>query len=90
VSDERLILETIVRCVAIMVSYHNSGPKEQATRKMVAEIQSVAEEVKKLSMGIHDVVERLFRPVEAELFVRYGHELGTRMNAHFLWAFEGH
>ena len=50
-SEERLILETIARCVAIMVNYHNSGPKERATREMVAEIQAVAEEVEKLSLG---------------------------------------
>ncbi len=90
-SEERLILETIARCGVIMVElHHNSGPKEQATTEMVAEIQAVAEEVKKLSLGIDVVAERVFRPVEAELFVRYGHELGVRMNRQFLTAFEGH
>jgi hypothetical protein len=90
VSEERPILETIAGCVAIMVNYHNSGPREQATKEMLAEIQAVAKEAEKLSLEIHELAERLFRPVEAELLVRYGHELGVRMNAHFLMAFEGH
>jgi hypothetical protein len=89
-SDERPVLEMVARCVAIMVNYHNSGPRAHATREMNAEVRAVAEEVKTLSLGINGVVERVLRPVEAELFVRYGHELGARINAHFLMAFEGH
>jgi len=90
VSDERLILETIARCVAIMVSYYNSGPKQQATRDMIADVQAVAEEVKRFALGLNDIVERILHPVEAELFLRYGHELGSRMNSLFLMAFEGY
>jgi hypothetical protein len=57
---------------------------------MVADIQSVAAEVGKLSLGVDEVVERILRPVETEFYLRYGHELGSRLNKHFLWAFEDH
>jgi hypothetical protein len=89
-SDERRNQETVARCVAIMVNYYNSGPRERATREMMAEIRTVAEAVGKFSLPQGDVVENILRPVEAELVVRYGHELGTRMNKHFISAFEDH
>jgi hypothetical protein len=87
-SLERAIEETIARCVSIMVAYYNSGPNERATREMVAEIRAVADAAKAFSLGIRETVDRIVRPVEAEIFVRYGHELGSRLNSQFVIAFE--
>jgi hypothetical protein len=86
--NERPIQETIARCVSIMVAYHNSGPTEGAAREMRAEIRAVAEAARTFSLGIQETVEKILRPVESELFARYGHELGSRMNAQFQMAFE--
>jgi hypothetical protein len=85
---ERAIQETIARCVAIMVAYYNSGPNERATREMIAEIRAVAEAARAFSLGIRETVDKIIHPVEAEIFARYGHELGTRLNAQFVVAFE--
>jgi hypothetical protein len=70
------------------VAYYNSGPSERATREMIAEIGAVAEAAKAFSLGIRETVEKILHPVEAEIFARYGHELGSRLNSQFLMAFE--
>jgi hypothetical protein len=87
---ERPIQETIARCVSIMVAYYNSGPNERATREMIADVRAVAEATKGFSLGIRQTVEQILHPVEAEIFARYGHELGSWLNSQFLTAFESY
>jgi hypothetical protein len=87
-NSERAIQETIARCVSIIVAYYNSGPNERATREMIDEIRAVAEDATSFSLGIRETVEQILHPVEAEIFARYGHELGSRLNSQFLMAFE--
>jgi hypothetical protein len=65
-------------------------PNRRAMREMIAELQAVAEARKAFSLGIRETVERILRPVEIELFARYGHELGSRLSSQFLTAFECH
>jgi hypothetical protein len=89
-NTERAIQETVARCVAIMVAYYNSGPNERATREMIEDIQAVAESARAFALGIRETVEQILKPVEIEIFARYGHELGSRLNSQFLMAFEGY
>jgi hypothetical protein len=88
--DEQAIQETITWCVAIMVAYHNVGPNKRSKQEMVAELRAVGEASKAFSLSAQEIVARIVQPVESEIFARYGHELGSRLNSQFLAAFEGH
>jgi len=79
----------IAKCVAILVFYHNGERTRAARTGMVADVQVVADEVASLDLKMSETDERILRPVETELFARYGHEVGSRMNTEFLMAFEG-
>jgi hypothetical protein len=88
--NDRAAQETIARCLSIMVAYHNSGTERGARQAMVKEIRVVAAAIKVFSLSVWETVERIVHPVESELFARYGHELGARLNAEFVEAFEGY
>src|SRR4051812_42543057 len=88
-SIERQVQETIAQCVGIGVFYHNLGGLTTKTRAMMlAEFRTVAAKVKELGLGPKATGERLLGPVEAELIARYGIEVGRKINAEFLRAFE--
>ncbi len=84
------IEERIARCVSIIVKYHDQSRTRQSTLWMVGEVQTVANEIAALDLKIREVDEQLFRSVEAALIARFGPELGVRLTAEFLKAFEGY
>jgi len=88
VPTERQIQETVARCVGIMVYFHNAARTPQAKELMTAEIRFMADSVAEWCMGEAKADRLIFRPVEAELHARYGHELGPRLNRLFLEAFD--
>ena len=90
VPTERQLQETVARCVSIMVYFHNDPERTPKTKeRMVAEVQVVAGWVAEMGLKPGQTDELILRPVEAELFARYGHELGLRLNRMFLEAIDG-
>jgi hypothetical protein len=85
---EREVLETIVRCVSIMVCYHNE-PTEEARRQMVEEIGIVAARVTEGLNFPRGEAEAFLGQVDQELYDRYGAEVGTRLTDEFAEAFQG-
>lgn len=86
---DRQIQETVARCVSTMVYYHNCERSRKAVEQMTVEIQLIAGFVGESGFNVAEINSRIFRPVEVELIVRYGHEVGPRMLAEFIEAFEG-
>jgi hypothetical protein len=86
-ATEREIQEMIARCVSIMVFYHNSGKTAHSEDQMAAEIGAVAHSVKQWPSG-NDPCGRILDSVNAEMIVRYGSELGVRLDGEFYKAFE--
>jgi hypothetical protein len=83
-TDEQQLREAIARCVSIMVFYHHSERTPESAARMAAEIRGVAQEVAGMGVSGDEADRRVFRPVETELMVRFGHELGPRVVAEFL------
>jgi hypothetical protein len=88
-ATERQVKETIARCVSIMVCYHNGEKTRLAHDMMVAEVQTVAGWVMEMDLGPCEKDERILHPVERELLMRFGPEVGPRLNVVFIKAF-GH
>jgi len=80
--------ELTARCVSIMVAYHGAGKSPQTTAEMLGEVKCVAREAMSLGHRAPDIVSRVLQPVESELLLRYGPELGVRITGVFLDAFE--
>jgi hypothetical protein len=80
----------VARCLSSMIRYHGGQRTPQSTLRMIAEVQALAARVGEMGLGPGEVVERVLRPVEAELTARYGCELGSRLSADFLKAFENY
>jgi hypothetical protein len=85
---ERQIEETIARCIAIMVYYHNSATSRRANEAMAAEIEAVSAWILGVPLDPDEIARRILQPVEAGLIVRFGHEAGTRINTVFLTSFD--
>jgi hypothetical protein len=88
-TTERQVQETIARCVSAMVYYHNRGRYRENEDRMIAEVQLAAGFVEELGLSRVGADRRIIRPVEAELIARYGYEVGPRLAAQFVGAFEG-
>ena len=84
---DREIQETIARCVSIMGFYRIMGKSAQSKALMAAEIGAVAHSVKQWS-SVNDPCGRILDSVNAEMIVRYGSELGDRLDREFYKAFE--
>ena len=89
-SYENQIREAVARCLSTMTRYHGRRRSPYSTLLMIAEVQAHAAWVTEMGLGPGEVVERVLRPVEAELTARYGCELGNRLNSDFLKAFENY
>jgi len=87
---ENQVRETVAQCLDTMTRYYSGQRTRQSTVLMIAEVQAHAAWVAEMGLEPCEVVDRVLRPVEAELTARYGCELGTRLNADFLKAFEGY
>jgi hypothetical protein len=85
---ERQVQETISRCVASMVLYHDCERSEEAQDRMIAEIQAIADFVHELGFSRSGTDWRIIPPVEAELIARYGQVAGSRLAIQFVDAFE--
>lgn len=86
---ERQIQETVATCVALGVYYHSGRRTAKAKALMVTEMRAVARRVRESGLGGKDTDERILRPVEAGLIVRYGPEAGRRLYVEVAEAFEG-
>jgi hypothetical protein len=80
--------ESVARCVAAMVRYHDDGRSWASHERMVAEVQAVAGFVEELGLTRGAVVAGIFGPVEAELVGRFGPEPGARLVGECVYAFE--
>jgi hypothetical protein len=87
---ENQVREMVARCLSSMIRYHGGKRTPRSTLLMIAEVQALAARVGEMDLGSGEVVERVLRPVEAELTARYGCELGSRLSADFLKAFENY
>jgi hypothetical protein len=87
-ATERQIQETIARCVSAMAYYHDSERSPKSDEHMIAEVQVIAGFVKELGFSESGVAWRIIRTVESDLIDRYGYEVGPRLSAQFIGAFE--
>jgi hypothetical protein len=83
------VQEAVARFFSILVEYHDAVRTPAARSQMVAEVRAVVEGIVVMGLGIGETDSLVLRPVEAELLARYGPEVGTRINAEFVEAFEG-
>jgi len=86
---DRLLQETVARCVSTIVYYFKSENTRAMAQRMAAEVRMIADSVGELGLGKSDVEEYVTRPLEAELVGRYGDELGGRLFGDFIATFEG-
>jgi hypothetical protein len=88
-ATEREIQETVARCMSIMVRFRGSERTPRADEEMHAEVALVAGWNAEAGLGASETHDRILRPVASELLDCFGYELGPRLNAIFLEAFEG-
>ncbi len=85
---ERQVRETIALCLDIMGRYYNAGQNPRSYTMMVAETQVMAGGVMELGLRFEEIDAQILRPVGSKLLDRFGHELGSRLCAEFLKAFD--
>jgi hypothetical protein len=84
---DRVIEETIARCVSAMVCYHNSERSVEASESMRSDVQAIAALVTSWRLDA-DECDDVLNCVRHELLARYGHEAGRRIFAEFDEVFE--
>jgi hypothetical protein len=87
--SERPLHEAIARCVSIVVYYHHSKPDRDAEARMASEIRTVAKTISEMGIPDGECASRITRPIERELFLRYGPEAAPRVVDIILSAFRG-
>ncbi len=87
-TSEREIQEMIARCVSLMVYYWKVGRSRKEHARMIAEAQEIARWARKSDLWKARLVEEFLQPLEAELIVRFGRVVGSRLNSAFVRAFE--
>jgi len=85
---ERQVEETVAQGVSIMVCYYGDVRNPRNKDMMIAEIQMIADWAMETGMSHVEVEERILRPLGGELIDRYGYEVGPRLHAEFLEAFD--
>ena len=87
VIEERL-QDAVARCVTALRRYHFGERTSAAKAKMTAEIDLLVGWLLELHLPPGVAQAEILIPVETYLFARYGHEVGSRLNAEFIEAFE--
>lgn len=87
-TKERQVQETIARCLNVMIRYHDDDRSAQRRALMVDEVHFMATVVKELGLSLLDTEERILQPLGTELLARYGYEVGPRIYAEFLQAYD--
>ena len=87
--DKRQVLETVARCVTVMVHYQNSSHTAKTKELMVAEIEVIAGWVMELELDDSTISKRFLEPVQAELMERYLPKHAFSLNDAFQAAFNG-
>ena len=82
--------EGAARCWSIMRRYHGSERKDEARALLIAEVDTLVGWLLELRPPPGAIERRILGPVEEYLLARYGHEVGMRLNAEFVRAFEAH
>jgi hypothetical protein len=84
---DRVIEETIARCVSAMVCFHNTERSPDSHESMRIEIRAIGDLVCSWQLD-DDGWETILDRVRRELLVRYGRETGDRIVTEFAAAFE--
>src|SRR3954463_14091174 len=85
---ERQVREIVALCLETMTRYHGGRRTRHSTLVMIAEVQAHAAWVAELGLAPDEGGGRGLQPVESALMARHVSELGSRLNAVFLKAFE--
>ncbi|MHC5537014.1 hypothetical protein ACYOEI_01930 [Singulisphaera rosea] len=85
---EQQVRGTINCCLATLDRYHDAERLSRSKAMMAAEVAVAVGWVSEWGISLGDAAELIARPVEWRLLSRYGHEIGTRLDAEFTEAFE--
>ncbi|MHC5543610.1 hypothetical protein ACYOEI_35750 [Singulisphaera rosea] len=85
---EQQVRETIDSCLATLDRYHDTERWLRSKAKLVAEIAVVVGRLSDWETSLGDAVELVAIPVGERLVGRYGSEVGRRLDADFMAAFE--
>ncbi|MHC5536954.1 hypothetical protein ACYOEI_01615 [Singulisphaera rosea] len=85
---EQQVRGTIASCLAALDRYHDTERLSRSKAMMAAEVAVAVGWISEWGIPLCDAVELVARPVEWGLLNRYGHELGRRLDAEFMEAFE--
>jgi hypothetical protein len=68
---DRAVLETLARCVSLLVYYRNSGRTAQAREVLEADVAVVAAWVEEAGLSREELGRRILSPLLAQLHDRY-------------------
>ncbi len=88
-TTEREIEEAAARCVSIAVFRHNSPKTRHAGQSFEDDVRSVARWAEAAGLSEQEADRRLLEPLQSELAVRYGIEVGSRLRDDFVSALRG-
>jgi hypothetical protein len=88
VAIDRQLWETISRCVLTMVFYHDAVRSSEVARWVIEEIRVVVDLVNGWGIKSNEAYLSILGPVEDELVLRYGYEVGSRLAGKFIDEFE--
>jgi hypothetical protein len=86
--SDRQRSQAISRCVSAMIFYHDASRSGEVVRWVVAEIRAIANEVAGWGIDGEETYRSILRPVEDDLILRFGHEVGPRLSHKFIDDFE--
>ncbi|MHC5537092.1 hypothetical protein ACYOEI_02510 [Singulisphaera rosea] len=85
---DQQVRETIDSCLATLNHYHDTERRLRSKAKLTAEIAVVVGWLSEWGITLGDAVELIARPVGERLEMRYGFEVGRRLDGEFMEAFE--
>jgi hypothetical protein len=85
-ATDREVLETIARCVSIMVWYHNSEKTPETSAMMTADLRQVAAWLAEQRLDHSEIENRIVDSVASELLIRHGYDIAPGLYNVFLRA----
>jgi hypothetical protein len=85
--NDRQIQEAVARCVSIAVYYHNSESSKKADATFAEDIRAIADWATEAALDESEADRMILQPLSAELAVRFGDAVGSRLGADFQAAF---
>ena len=86
--NDQQIRAVIARGVSIMICYRRDTENPRVKCEMIARAESLGGLVDELAMCPSELDRLILRPVKDELMVRYGPDIGPKLYAEFLAAFD--